>query len=220
MSQRRSFAGGTQNPLLADLQAMGVAVLRTRFQWGCRWGLPDRYMFALRHRQLGNASLIVYPKLLRPEFHIAQRRLNRRGQRSRTVLITPYRPAGIWAGSSPSLELLECFDAIITQSAAFEADLREFGYKGIIRVLPYVPPVCEPVAPSPAGPIRIGFLGRLVDDKRLDYLLDAVSSIPQSIDVRLNHLARGHSRRSSSNMRRGLDWPQGSGSTVRWSGAG
>jgi glycosyltransferase involved in cell wall biosynthesis len=97
----------------------------------------------------------------------------------------------MWAGSPPSPELLECFDAIITQSAAFEADLREFGYKGIVSVLPYVPPICEPVAPSPAGPIRIGFLGRMVDDKRLDYLLDAVSFIPQSANVRLELFGEG-----------------------------
>jgi glycosyltransferase involved in cell wall biosynthesis len=182
---------GAQNPLLVDLQAVGASVLRTRFQWGCRWGLPDRLMFALRRRELGNATLIVYPKLLRPEFHIAERRLNRRNQRSNTILITPYRPSEMWAASPPSPQLLECFDAIITQSAAFEADLREFGYEGVVSQLPLIPPVCEPVAPSPACSTKIGFLGRMVDDKRLDYLLDAVASIPQSANIRLELFGEG-----------------------------
>ena len=182
---------GAQSPLLADLQTLGVPVLRTRLKWGCRWGLPDKYMFALRRRELGSATLIVYPKLLRPEFHIAERRLNRRGRCSRTILITPYRPSEMWAGSPPSPELLGCFDAIITQSAAFEGDLRGFGYTGVVSQLPLIPPICEPVTPSPALPIKVGFLGRLVEDKRLDYLLDAISSIPQSVDIRLELFGEG-----------------------------
>jgi glycosyltransferase involved in cell wall biosynthesis len=97
----------------------------------------------------------------------------------------------MWADAPPTPELFECFDAIITQSPAFEADLRNLGYKGIVGQLPYIPPICEPVAPSPDGPIRVGFLGRLVEDKRLDYLLDAFASIPQSLDIRLELFGEG-----------------------------
>lgn len=180
---------GAESPLLADMKTLGVRVRRTPFQWGCRWGLPDTLMFAHRRRDLRNARLIVFPKLLRPEFHIAHRRMNRAN--SRTVLITPYRPAEMWATAAPSPELLDCFDTIVTQSPVFEADLREFGYKGVIAQLPYIPPVCEPIAPSPAGPVRIGFLGRLVEDKRVDYLIEAVSCLPEFLDFRLEIFGDG-----------------------------
>jgi glycosyltransferase involved in cell wall biosynthesis len=182
---------GAQNPMLADLEALGVPVLRTRFQWGCRWGLPDRLMFVSRREQLRKAKLIVFPKLLRSEIHLAIRRMQCMAGNSNSVLITPYRPAEMWASESPSPELLECFDAIVTQTPDFEADLRKFGYKGPVTQLPHISPKCEPVAPSPAGPITIGFLGRLAEDKRLDYLLDAISSIPQSLDVRLELFGDG-----------------------------
>jgi glycosyltransferase involved in cell wall biosynthesis len=182
---------GAQNPMLTDLQALGVPVLRTRFQWGCRWGLPDRLMFVSRRERLRKAKLIVFPKLLRSEVHLAIRRMQRTAGNSNSVLITPYRPAEMWASESPSQELLECFDAIVTQSAAFEADLRGLGYKGVVSQLPYIPPLCEPVATSPAGPIRVGFLGRLVEDKRLDYLLDAIASITPGLDIRLELFGEG-----------------------------
>jgi glycosyltransferase involved in cell wall biosynthesis len=182
---------GAQSPLLADLETLGTPVLRTRFQWGCRWGLPDRLMFALRRSLLGSAKLIVFPKLLRPEVHQAIRRTQRTAGNSRSVLITPYRPAEMWASEPPSQQLLECFDAIITQSADFEADLRKYGYKGPVSQLPDIPPKCELVVPSAPTPLRIGFLGRLAEDKRLDYLLEAVSSIPRSLDFRLELFGDG-----------------------------
>jgi glycosyltransferase involved in cell wall biosynthesis len=148
-------------------------------------------MFALRRDQLRKAKLIVFPKMLRYEIHLAIRRMQQRAGNSASVLITPYRPSEMWSSATPSRQLLECFDAIITQSPDFEADLRGFGYKGTVSQLPLFPPKCEPVTPSPVGPIRVGFLGRLVEDKRLDYLLDAISSIPQSRDIRLELFGEG-----------------------------
>lgn len=158
-----------ENPALDQLINRGIVVNRIGWRWGCRWGLPDRIMVFQNRSRLRDADVLVLGKLLHPSVH---RRLRDLGKKM--ILITPYRPGEIWSKSCSERLLLNSFDLIIVQAPSFEGDLRDLGYEGKVVVIPLIPPDVQPSSSWPANPpLRIGFLGRLVPDKNLEYLFQA-----------------------------------------------
>ncbi len=99
---------------------------------------------------------------------------SRNGSRIPFILITPYRPAEYWDSSTRTV--LDDFDAITVQSEEGIDDLRKLGYRGRSERIPLLPPAISASAPFPSaagdGVIRLGFLGRLVEQKNLGYLLE------------------------------------------------
>jgi glycosyltransferase involved in cell wall biosynthesis len=168
---------GPDSPLLRSICAASVPVLRREWRWGCRWAWPDRRLARVSAQLVRNSDLVIFGKLPAPAVH--RKLLAARGarRRPRFVFVTPYRPAEMWAARPPEPELLQSFDTIVVQAPGFVDDLATLGYSGRTEVLPYVPPDCLPPAPLPAAPLKIGFLGRLVDQKNLFYLLEVFRSV-------------------------------------------
>jgi glycosyltransferase involved in cell wall biosynthesis len=169
-------AGKDRIPALTTLLEGDVRVYSSSWKWGCRWGWPDKIMAHKSWDRILDSDVLVFGKMLHDSVH---RRLL--GHKKRMVLITPYRPAEMWKVRRPDDEVLNSFQTIIVQAVPFEEDLRKFGYKGKTVILPYVPPDARETAPWPAGPpLRIGFLGRLVPDKNLPYLLGSLGRLREN----------------------------------------
>jgi len=168
-----SGSGSNENPLLRELSKGKTQIYRTGWRWGCRWGWPDKVMLLRQWDRFASADLLIFGKLLDPSVH---RRLL--SLRKRMILVTPYRPAEMWKYRSPDHEVLNSFQSIIVQARTFERDLREFGYEGEILVLPLPPPeIAGPSAWPENSSIQIGFLGRLVPEKNLEYLIRSFSCL-------------------------------------------
>jgi len=180
--------GGSANPALAGLSELGVTISCTKWRWGCRWGWPDRWMAYCFRQTLMDSEVLVFGKILDSSVH---RRLAE--AKKRTILVTPYRPSEMWKDRSPENWLLNSFELIIVQARSFEADLQKFGYNGRIVTLPYLPPETErPNAWPSTVTLQIGFLGRLVPDKNLEYLIRSFSQLREmGVESHLHLLGDG-----------------------------
>jgi len=162
-----SGRGKNENPALRKLAENGVKISRTDWRWGCRWGLPDRLLVTHQWRRIADADFLVFGKLLHSSAHRQIMALKKR-----MTLITPYRPAEMWKELSPGSEILNSLESIIVQAHAFEDDVRKFGYRGNVIILPLPPPEALETHPWPqSATLQVGFLGRLVPDKNVEYLI-------------------------------------------------
>jgi glycosyltransferase involved in cell wall biosynthesis len=186
-----SGRGQSENPALKNLAALGVRTFRTSLHRGCRWGWPDTAMVLHRWKRLAESEVLVFGKILH---HNAQRLII--PLRKKMILITPYRPMEMWAERQPDIEILNSFESIIVQAQAFEEDLRRFGYKGKTFNLPYLPPKLQSSSRWPTGSqMQIGYLGRLVADKNLGYLIDSFSRLrAMGVDAQLHIFGDGPER--------------------------
>ena len=167
-------------PEFREIERAGTTVLRTRLRMGCRFGLPDRLLFARHGAQLAGADRIVFAKI--PPASLFARIVDaaraRRPVPTETVFVTPYRPREMWPDGFPDW-IGRGLDRVLVQSDEFAEDLRAMGFAGAIDVLPYVPPpaVVAPVERPRDGTFRLGFLGRFVVQKNLFYLLDIADQL-------------------------------------------
>ncbi len=164
--------GKNENPILRKLSRSDVKIFRTDWRWGCRWEVPDNVMVLHQWKRLAEAEVLVFGKFL-PAVH---RRLL--PLKKRMVLITPYRPAEMWKGRNPDGKILNSIESIIVQAQIFESDLRAYGYEGKVFILPLPPPETVEAQAWPASStLQIGFLGRLVPDKNVEYLITSFSRL-------------------------------------------
>jgi glycosyltransferase involved in cell wall biosynthesis len=162
-----------KNQLLTQLAQSGVKLYQSGWRWGCRWGWPDRWMAFRFWQTMMGAEVLVFGKMLHDSIH---RRLAQ--AKKRAILITPYRPSEMWKDRRPENWILNSFETIIVQAPSFETDLRKIGYTGRVVTLPYLPPETQRPIAWPATPtLQIGFLGRLVPDKNLEYLIRSFSHL-------------------------------------------
>ncbi len=186
---------GVKGTLLLDLERAGVEVSRSPVRWACRWAVPDRVLFRRFSGQVVRAKTVVFGKLGRNDTQEAL--LGRKRASTRYVLIANYRPSEMWRTNQwarrPSTAALQSIDAICVQAPSSGEELRsEFGYRGEVKVIPYLPPRVQNPAPFPDGPkFRIGFLGRLVPDKNLRYLLASFAELRRKIDAELHFFGEG-----------------------------
>ncbi len=190
-------ASKSSNPLLQELSEKGVNVYCSDWRWGCRWGWPDRIMADRCWKRMRDADVLVFGKLLHHTVH--RRALS---HRKRMVFITPYRPVEMWKEQRPDAAILNSFESIIVQASPFEEDLRGFGYNGQVVILPYIPPDVRDAASFPEpSPLRIGFLGRLVPDKNLKYLIVSFSRLrTMGVDAQLHIFGDGPERNAIQSL--------------------
>lgn len=174
---------GKDHRLLNDIADSGVRISRSPWRWGCVWNLPDFILVPLGVNAIRRAAAVIFK---RPPPLSILRFLRRAGKQTGRhipfILVTPYRPSEYW-GDSPSSTELDQFDVITVQSEEGICDLNKAGYRGRIENIPLLPPESvEPVAyPLTRGDgiVRLGFLGRMVAQKNLDYLLDIYQVLTQ-----------------------------------------
>lgn len=165
---------GQNVPLLQHLQKAQVRIFRSLWHWGCQWNIPDWMLLPIGTQQVKQADAVLFGKLFPIE--ILKLLRSQAGHRTRFVYITPYRP--LPPTTTPEkrriLKALNFFDLILVQSSSFIGDLHSIGYQGHIEVVPYIPHQPSHLKPFPLkDKLKIGFLGRLVEDKNLPLLLKA-----------------------------------------------
>ena len=189
-TKRSMLVWANDLPALHGIAQAGTEVLRTPVRWGCRFGLPDRLLFARFVKRLRDADRIVFAKI--PPRAIFERIVRtaraRRPEPAELVYVTPYRPREMWPEGVPDY-IARGLDRILVQSSEFADDLRQMGFSGAINLVPYIPPpaAATPVAaPREGRSFRLGFLGRFVAQKNLFYLLDIVAALqPGAIELHM-----------------------------------
>ena len=179
---------GAGHRLLDEIAASGTRITGSAWRWGCVWNLPDFVLLPAGISAVRRAAVVVFkrppPKVV---LRILRAAAGLTGRRIPFVLIMPYGPGEYWGHpqASPSVEL---FDLITVQSEQGVHDLRKIGYRGRIENIPLLPPrSVAPVAyPSATGDgvFRLGFLGRLVKQKNLGYLLDVFRVLTRNAPTR------------------------------------
>jgi len=182
--EQRGFATtlvcwGKRSAILNEIDAGGTRVVRQRFRWGCRFGWPDRVMLPVGLREVRQADIVFFGKMLEPAILCSLGRARTSKHAPPFVFVTPYRPAEMWQAAPPDPDVLHLFDAIVVQARVFASDLEQVGYQKDVRVIPYLPSPESPIEPFPdaKGGMKIGFLGRLSAQKNLGYLLEAFAAL-------------------------------------------
>lgn len=170
-------------PLLQAIQDSGTTIKRSFWRWGCRWAIPDQILTPSIYKSVKRCDLTVFAKPLTPQLS----RILAKVKRSTFVYVTAYRPSEFFKNQT-DIAALGIFDLIITQTAGFASDLRQLGYCGRIEVIPLFPPSTLPISPFPKDPqvIKIGFLGRLEEQKNVIYLLNAFAAL-RALDPQINY---------------------------------
>jgi len=165
---------GKESSLLGKLALLGVKVIRSSLRWGCKWNFPDWLLLPIGIRQIQNADIVLFGKLF--PLRILEILKQNSSNSTQFVYITPYKPEV----PVPLLERqyllksLSLFDLILVQASSFESNLQKIGYDGTISIIPYIPQQVGVLQDFPYGSeFKIGFLGRLVEDKNLPLLLKA-----------------------------------------------
>jgi glycosyltransferase involved in cell wall biosynthesis len=162
---------GESSPLLEFIEQAGVKVTRNSWQWGCRWNLPDWLLLILGFEKIKQADVVLFGKLF-PNYLVKQLRV-KADCCTKFVYITPYQPLPLAKTQDKKLlETLNCFDLILVQADLFREELRQIGYQGKVEVIPYIPQEVKRFYPlSFKEELKIGFLGRFVEDKNIAFLL-------------------------------------------------
>jgi glycosyltransferase involved in cell wall biosynthesis len=205
---------GAPNPLLRSIEQAKVNVTRSFWQWGCRWNVPDWVMLPAGMQQVKKADIVVFGNAM-PSKMLAPLRKSA-GSKTKFVYITPYRPIPQQEESdrNEALRMLQLFDLVLVQASAFEEDLRQIGYQGQVRVLPYLTQEPQQVPPFPQNhSLQIGFLGRLVEDKNIPLLLQSFkkaqarenksNGLPPKINLQI--FGTGHLQQQMENLAKELD---------------
>jgi glycosyltransferase involved in cell wall biosynthesis len=165
---------GQNSSLLNLLQQAGIRVIRIPFRWGCRWHLPDWLLLSQGLQQVNQADIVIFGKLL-PLAILNQLKSKAKNSR-KFVYITPYEPSVPTSSAKKNTlsKTLDLFDLILVQSSSFVYNLHQIGYQGQVEVVPYIPQESINLEDFPSqDQLKIGFLGRLVEDKNVDLLLES-----------------------------------------------
>ncbi|MEA5503152.1 glycosyltransferase [Halotia wernerae UHCC 0503] len=165
---------GQNSHLLQYIEQAKVKIVRNPWQWGCRWNVPDWLLLPLGIEQIKQSNIVLFGKLL--PIKILKILKLQIGNSTKFVYITPYRPLVPTTTTQKKqlLDVLNLFDLILVQASAFTEDLRKIGYQGRVKVISYIPQDTGNLKPLPPNEeLKIGFLGRLVEDKNIPLLLEA-----------------------------------------------
>ncbi len=181
---------GARTALLAQLASAGITIVRMPWRWGCRFHVPDWLMLPMSIGLIAKADVVLFGKFAPTGIIVILRKLVR--DDTKFVFITPYRPE-VPLDEKARITVkaqYDAYDCVWVQSALFAENLRAIGYTKPVNVIPYMPEPKRPLRPFPPLPIRIGFLGRLVEDKNPFLLLDAFAASVKSGAVSPNWTKR------------------------------
>lgn len=173
----RLLCWGQSSPLLQSTKEAKVQIIRSPWRWGCKWNLPDWMLLPIGIYQVKLADAVLFGKLFPTK--ILKKLRASADKRTPFIYITPYKPLPpkTTLEKQSLLEALNLFDMIFVQSSSFIDDLHTIGYQGRIEVIPYIPHSPGKLKPFPSTEqLKIGFLGRLVEDKNLPLLLQVFRS--------------------------------------------
>jgi glycosyltransferase involved in cell wall biosynthesis len=209
---------GKSSSLIKKLSAEEIVVIRSSWRWGCKYNLPDWLLLPLGVLQIRSAEIVVFGKL----FPIGILKLLRfqSNKQTKFVYVTPYRPSvpNNNLDKQECLEMMNLFDLIIVQASIFSKDLRDIGYRGRIEILSYIPQDSSEINPLPiTEEVKIGFLGRLVEDKNIPLLLKSFKTLQQkylsqslaspnkTLATSLHIFGDGHLRQELEQLAQNLD---------------
>jgi glycosyltransferase involved in cell wall biosynthesis len=177
----RLVCWGQKSSMIQKMEKSNIKIIRSPWQWGCKWNLPDWLLLPLGIQQSKNANVIFFGKLFPNK--ILKKIKSQISDRTKFVYMTPYKPIvpDTTIEKSHLLETLNLFDLILVQVSAFQDDLRQIGYKGRIELVPYMSHHLSPIQPLPTieSGLKIGYLGRLVEDKNIPLLLESFTCFQQ-----------------------------------------
>lgn len=165
---------GKMSPLLQSIEQAKIKIHRISWRWGCRWNLPDWLLLPIGLPQVKQADIIIFSKLF--PIKILRKLRLQASKKAKFVFITAYRPSEIYKNSDKKcvLAALNIFDLVLVQAPTFIEDLRQLGYYKHVVSVPLIPQKINIIKELPAkGELKIGFLGRLVEDKNIPLLLEA-----------------------------------------------
>lgn len=171
---------GRSSQLIKKISDEEIIIIRSPWRWGCKYNLPDWFLLPLGILQIRSAEIVIFGKLL--PICILKLLRFQCNEQTKFVYITPYRPLvpSNTFDKQLCLETMNLFDLIIVQASIFSKDLRDIGYQGRIEILSYIPQDSSDVKPLPIiEEVRIGFLGRLVEDKNIPLLLKSFKTLQQ-----------------------------------------
>jgi glycosyltransferase involved in cell wall biosynthesis len=158
---------GPKNSLLDAAVRSGIDVHRQGFRWGCRALLPDLALLFRRGMiEVSRHDVVIFTKTP-PVPLLRFLRLLAKPGRCRFIYVTPYRPKEMWPAPGPSPALLAAIDTIVVQAPGFGDELRDYGYRGAVEVIPLIPPKADSRLSDDRNKLRLGFLGRLVPQKNV-----------------------------------------------------
>jgi glycosyltransferase involved in cell wall biosynthesis len=174
----RLVCWGKRSPLLESIEQNDIKVIRTFWRWGCKWNLPDWVLLPFGRVQVKKCDVILFGKGVPVNILRALRRSARKN--TKFVYITAYRPTPPETDTEKEKDLLmlNSFDLVLVQATIFKHDLREIGFRKQIEVLPLLPrPANIPKPLSIESELKIGFLGRFVEDKNVPLLINAFNDL-------------------------------------------
>jgi glycosyltransferase involved in cell wall biosynthesis len=195
--ETRLLCWGPRSELQTQMRDAGVAVQRIPFRWGCRWQLPDRLLAKRAEPFIRDADVVIFGKLFCRDVMREIDSARRTPGHPPFMYVTPYRPSEQWGEKGPEPEVIKPLDIVVVQAKNFQTEIRRYGYSGPIEQIPYIPP--EPPqqlsSPPDGTKYRIGFLGRLAEQKNLTYLLKSFSRVlNHSCDVEMHFFGDGPER--------------------------
>jgi len=135
--------------------------------------LPDLALLIRRGMiDVSRHDVVIFTKTPPVPLLRVLRRLAKPG-RCRFIYVTPYRPKEMWPAPGPDPAFLNAFDTIVVQAPGFGDELREYGYRGAVEIIPLIPPQADSRLTDDRNKLRLGFLGRLVPQKNVAYLVEA-----------------------------------------------
>jgi len=183
------FAFGPCRPEYQHLKTAGAWIRRSPIRRGNRLNIPNHILTLWHLRALLKSDSLLLAKFP-PSWFLHLIRLAKKTGFSvpKLVYVTAYDPATLWPnGVSPIFDAV--VSVVLVQTEGFREQIRMFGYTGVVHVVPLLPPrVAEFTVPRPSrsgSRIRIGYLGRLVREKNLGYLLSIVARLGVPVEVHI-----------------------------------
>jgi glycosyltransferase involved in cell wall biosynthesis len=174
----RLVCWGLKSSMIEKMKKSNIQIIRSPWQWGCKWNVPDWLLLPLGIQQSKNADVIFFGKLFSDK--ILKKIKSQISDRTKFVYMTPYKPVvpDTVIEKKHLSDTLNLFDLILVQVPTFQDDLRRIGYKGRIELVPYMSHQLSPIQALPAieSGLKIGYLGRLVEDKNVPLLLESFRS--------------------------------------------
>lgn len=182
-------------PLLLDLEAKGIDVMRQRYVPGDRWHVRQRLLVRRMARMLKPGDWVYCVRQPMPEIYLMLvRAVHRRGARiAASWAFAPVHlpPPPGRLGRKVRQAVAETDRVISVAYCTVPEFAAIYDYHGPVHVVRYhnLPMLPQPLPLPPGPPWRIGFIGRVdIAQKNLDVILDALALLARRRDDATFHV--------------------------------